>query len=199
MQFVTVREPKEGWYHYRVSGGWPFYGPFRFRVLPATTTEQVAAVATAAADSCDFASVLRFINNLTEGLQNGADDATGRLGKRLCCVRVEVMDMKSHETATTADWMWLQSFNFVRELLERDATPIPPLRAEWLTSDVLALARGIHANAALDGIPALTDALIEAGCDDPLVIEHLQTCPDHGPSCWVVEMILDSANLRASG
>jgi hypothetical protein len=64
---------------------------------------------------------------------------------------------------------------------------------------VLAIARGIHANAALDGIPALTDALLEAGCDDPLVMEHLRTCPDHGPSCWVVEMILDAASPRASG
>jgi hypothetical protein len=74
---------------------------------------------------------------------------------------------------------------------EQHAEPVPPLRTEWLTSDVMALARGIHANAALDGLPALTDALIEAGCDDPLVMEHLKTCPDHGPSCWVVEMILD--------
>ncbi|MBM3980095.1 MAG: hypothetical protein FJ304_07385 [Planctomycetes bacterium] len=70
------------------------------------------------------------------------------------------------------------------------------MRAEWLTSDVVALARGIHASAALDGLPALCDALLEAGCDDPLVVEHLQTCRDHAPSCWVVEMILDQLTAR---
>jgi hypothetical protein len=65
---------------------------------------------------------------------------------------------------------------------------------------VVALARGIDAGAALDGIPALADALQEAGCDNPLVMEHLRTCPDHSPSCWVVEMILDATRVRpASG
>jgi hypothetical protein len=74
--------------------------------------------------------------------------------------------------------------------------PVPPLHKDWLTSDVVALARGIHANSAFDGLPVLYDALLEAGSDHPLVMEHLQTCSDHAPSCWVTEMILDQAATR---
>ncbi|MBP3960319.1 hypothetical protein J8F10_34255 [Gemmata sp. G18] len=66
-----------------------------------------------------------------------------------------------------------------------------PLRAEWLTSDVIALAMGIRADAATDRYLVLSDALRDAGCEDQLIHDHLQTCPDHGSSCWVVEMILD--------
>jgi hypothetical protein len=84
----------------------------------------------------------------------------------------------------------------LREKLPYD-TPIPSRPSHRvLTSDVVALARGIHANAGLDGLSALTDALLEAGCDDPLVINHLNMCPDHASSCWVVEMILNQIESR---
>ena len=88
---------------------------------------------------------------------------------------------------------------FIQPQIVAWVNPLPPLHKDWLTSDVIALARGIHATSAFDGLPVLHDALLEAGCDDPLVVEHLRTCPDHSPSCWVVEMILAGITARASG
>lgn len=58
-----------------------------------------------------------------------------------------------------------------------------------MTSTVAQLAAGIHAETAFDRTPILADALQDAGCDDPLLLDHLRYCPDHGASCWVVEMI----------
>lgn len=78
---------------------------------------------------------------------------------------------------------------FIRDLA-------PPGRAypalpSWLTSDVLALARGIYAEDAFDRLPILADALQDAGCDTDDVLHH---CRDphrvHVRGCWVVDLIL---------
>jgi hypothetical protein len=127
------------------------------------------------------------------GVQTGCDEAR-REGVRLCCASLLVLGINEDAIDTSPHVVQTRLAEFVRSHVVKWSEPIPPLRAEWLTADVVALARGIHANAALDGLPALTDALIEAGCDDPLVLEHLKTCSDYAPSCWVVEMILDQSS-----
>lgn len=118
-----------------------------------------------------------------------------RNGIRLCCTKILVPRTRDNLVDTSPRVIRELVAELVSERIAVWAEPLA-LRSEWLTSDVVALARGIHATAALDGLPALTDALIEAGCDDPLPIEHLTTCPDHGPSCWVVEMICAQAAAR---
>lgn len=61
----------------------------------------------------------------------------------------------------------------------------------WLTSDVLALARGIYADRAFDRMPILADALQDAGCNQDDVLTH---CRDanavHVRGCWVVDLLL---------
>src|SRR5262249_18374849 len=42
----------------------------------------------------------------------------------------------------------------------------------WRTSDALALAKGIYEERAFDRMPILADALQDAGCDNPDVLEH---------------------------
>jgi hypothetical protein len=129
------------------------------------------------------------------GARLGGDQAW-RGGIRLCCVGFTMTSAVYHDVDTTSFAIHRRVSQCVCDQVTSYAEPVPPFRAEWLTSDVVALARGIHANAALDGLPALTDALLDAGCDDPLAIEHLKTCPDHGPMCWVVEMICTQAAAR---
>jgi hypothetical protein len=68
-----------------------------------------------------------------------------------------------------------------------------PAPACWLTTDVVALTRGIVADRAYDRLPILADALQEAGCDDPELISHLQRGVDHGcqaSGCWVLDRVL---------
>lgn len=190
MKFLTVREPKEGEHKIlRNFGGRGFYGPFRFRAASDPMVERIAVEAVRAPDAMNFWAVEQFLPDITTGAQEGWEFSV-KYGVRFCGVRVSIRDQKYHDVDTYPDGMRKEGFSFVTSTLKHYAEPVPPLRGEWLTSDVVALAKGIHANAALDGILPLTDALLEAGCDDPLVIEHLQTCTDHSPSCWVVEMIL---------
>jgi hypothetical protein len=62
---------------------------------------------------------------------------------------------------------------------------------EWLTSDVLALAKGIYAKKAFDRMPILADALQDAGCDNDDVLNHCRdTALTHVRGCWVVDLLL---------
>jgi hypothetical protein len=71
--------------------------------------------------------------------------------------------------------------------------PFRPVTADpaWLTSTVVALARGIYDERALDRMPILADALQDAGCDHADLLDH---CRDphaaHVRGCWVVDLLL---------
>jgi hypothetical protein len=62
---------------------------------------------------------------------------------------------------------------------------------QWLTSDVLALARGIYDERAFDRMPILADALQDAGCNDHEILSHCRN-PDreHARGCWLIDRIL---------
>jgi hypothetical protein len=86
-----------------------------------------------------------------------------------------------------------------RELFDRIVirdvfgNPFRPVAVDphWLTSDVVALARGIYDERAFDRMPILADALQDAGCDSAAVLDH---CRDpngvHVRGCWVVDLLL---------
>ena len=67
----------------------------------------------------------------------------------------------------------------------------PACDPAWLTSDVLALARGIYDDKAFDRMPILADALQDAGCDSDALLTHLRD-PDatHVRGCWVLDLLL---------
>jgi hypothetical protein len=71
--------------------------------------------------------------------------------------------------------------------------PFRPVAADprWLTSTVVALARGMYESRDFGAMPILADALQEAGCESEDVLTH---CRDpkqlHARGCWVVDMVL---------
>jgi hypothetical protein len=71
--------------------------------------------------------------------------------------------------------------------------PFQPVAVDpaWLTSTVVALARGIYDDRAFDRMPILADALQDSGCDNDDVLNH---CRDekatHVRGCWVVDLVL---------
>jgi hypothetical protein len=78
----------------------------------------------------------------------------------------------------------------VREIF---GDPFRPVKAEpeWLTSDVVALARDIYAKRAFDRMGILADALQDAGCDNTDVLGHCyEHLGEHVRGCWVVDMLL---------
>lgn len=193
MDFFTVRERRTGTEtHTRQMGPRGEFFAFDYEVSCDPTIEGVGVLLSTdvlRSASWDYSSDIR------TGACVGWDDVRHKVDTRLCCTKLLIMRTRDNPVDTSPRAIQELVGRFVCARLTAWAEPIPPLRPEWLTSDVVALARGIHANAALDGLPALTDALIEAGCNDPLVMEHLRTCPDHTPSCWVVEMILDQVTF----
>jgi hypothetical protein len=70
--------------------------------------------------------------------------------------------------------------------------PFRPVTVDsaWLTSDVLALARGIYDEKAFDRMPILADALQDAGCDSEEVLNHCRGPGPHVRGCWVVDLVL---------
>ncbi len=69
----------------------------------------------------------------------------------------------------------------------------PPLASSWLFANgavVLALARAIRADRDFGRLPVLADALEEAGCAGPDVLEHCRFATEHPNDCWVVDRIL---------
>ena len=84
-------------------------------------------------------------------------------------------------------------------LREVIGNPFKPPRFEpaWRTSTVVELARGIFEDRAFDRLPILADALLDADCDEELVLRHcrgtekdVKDQPKHVRGCWVIELIL---------
>ena len=79
-------------------------------------------------------------------------------------------------------------FDLLREIAGPDWTD--PRWPRWRTTDVRALARGIHRDQAFDRLPILADALQDAGCDDEDVLNHCRRPGGHVRGCWVVDLAL---------
>ncbi len=72
--------------------------------------------------------------------------------------------------------------------------------ARWLTADVVGVARHMYAAGDFSAVPILADALEDAGCDAPDVLEHCRADVPHMMGCWVVDAVLghrsEEARLR---
>ncbi len=60
----------------------------------------------------------------------------------------------------------------------------------WRTPDVLHLALAAQEQGAFEGLPILADALEEAGCTGPAILEHLRGPGPHTCGCWVLDLVL---------
>ena len=60
----------------------------------------------------------------------------------------------------------------------------------WLTSTVVALARGMYDSRDFTSLPILADALMDAGCDSDDILGHCRSEGPHVRGCWVVDLVL---------
>ncbi len=79
--------------------------------------------------------------------------------------------------------------DLIREVFGNPFRPVA-LDPAWLTSDVLALARGIYTDRAFDRMPILADALQDAGCNNDDILNHCREPGTHVRGCWVVDLLL---------
>lgn len=71
-----------------------------------------------------------------------------------------------------------------------DPFPPPAFDPAWRTPEVVTLAEGIYAEKAFDRMPALADALEQAGCDNQVILGHCRGAGPHVRGCWVVDGLL---------
>jgi hypothetical protein len=67
----------------------------------------------------------------------------------------------------------------------------------WLTSTVVALARGIAEERAFGRLPILADALQDAGCEDTAILAHCRGPGPHVHGSWVVNLVLGQDSREA--
>jgi hypothetical protein len=70
--------------------------------------------------------------------------------------------------------------------------PFRPVAVEpdWRTSTVIALATGIDESLDFTAFPILADALQDAGCENPDLLNHCREAGDHARGCWAIDAIL---------
>jgi hypothetical protein len=69
--------------------------------------------------------------------------------------------------------------------------PTPPtFDAQWRAPNASGIARAIYDDRAFDRLPILADALQEAGCEVPAILDHCRSPGPHFRGCWVVDLVL---------
>jgi ATP-dependent Clp protease ATP-binding subunit ClpA len=67
---------------------------------------------------------------------------------------------------------------------------IDPTWLSWNNGQVQSLAMQIRQEARWDNLPALADALEEAGCADRRLLDHCRQSVQHPHGCWVIDLLL---------
>jgi hypothetical protein len=78
----------------------------------------------------------------------------------------------------------------VREIFGNPFRPVVVL-PEWRTEVVVGIATTAYAERSYEGLPILADALVDAGCDEELILGHCLGNDPHTRGCWVLDLLLD--------
>jgi hypothetical protein len=84
---------------------------------------------------------------------------------------------------------WVVQCNLLREIFHGPRSAIY-FRSHWRTAIVLSLASGSYENKAFDSLPGIANALEEAGCDSPGILNHCRSEGPHILGCWVIDLVL---------
>jgi hypothetical protein len=67
---------------------------------------------------------------------------------------------------------------------------LPQVDPPWRTDTVVSLARQMYESREFSAMPILADALQDAGCEHPDVLDHCRGSGPHVRGCWVVDLVL---------
>jgi hypothetical protein len=82
--------------------------------------------------------------------------------------------------------------DLVREIVGNPFRPVA-INPDWLAANdglVVSLARTIYDERAFERMPILGDALEDAGCADPTILDHCRRVESHPRGCWLLDLIL---------
>ena len=86
--------------------------------------------------------------------------------------------------------------SLMRDVFGNPFQPVP-FEPRWLTSDVVGLARTIDSEHAWALMPILSDALMDASCDEAEILDHCRA-KHHCRGCWLIELILGTGRAVLS-
>ena len=61
---------------------------------------------------------------------------------------------------------------------------------EWRTDTAVSLARAMYESREFGAMPILADALQDAGCAEPAILDHCRASGEHVRGCWVADLVL---------
>ncbi len=76
----------------------------------------------------------------------------------------------------------------VREIIANPFRPVV-LAVAWLTRDAVAIAHEIYDERRFGDMPILADALEDAGCKDPTILDHCRQSGQHVRGCWLIDTL----------
>jgi hypothetical protein len=87
-----------------------------------------------------------------------------------------------------SEWV-LWKCRLLREIFGNPFRPMS-FSPDWHTDTVLVLAQQMYEARDFSAMPILADALQDAGCNDPEVLDHCRQPGVHVRGCWVVDLVL---------
>jgi hypothetical protein len=121
--------------------------------------------------------------------RRGTDFAGGKAGLLLLTVGEDIWD----EAHWTLEYVNEAHLDFATSLFrEVFGNPFRPIDfASWRTDTAVTLARQMYESRDFGAMPILADALQDAGCDNPEVLNHCRDANQtHVRGCWVVDGVL---------
>ncbi len=67
---------------------------------------------------------------------------------------------------------------------------VDPSWLAWNNATVVRVAQGVYEGRAFDRLPVLADAIEDAGCTNPDILDHCREPGEHVRGCWVVDLLL---------
>ena len=81
----------------------------------------------------------------------------------------------------------------LRDILGNPFRPVA-FSPDWRTDTAVLLARQMYESREFGAMPILADALQDAGCDNPDILDHCRdTTLTHVRGCWVVDLVLNKS------
>ena len=95
-----------------------------------------------------------------------------------------------HDDYDTGSGEVLFQVDILRDVFRNPFRPVA-FSPSWRTDTAVALARQMYESRDFGAMPILADALQDAGCDNPDILDHCRDARQtHVRGCWVVDLVL---------
>jgi hypothetical protein len=125
------------------------------------------------------------------------DPPPGRIPTQEWPVMLQLAFLPLWRRGPFANWLppYLHNADTLRDTFRYpDASSL--FLSNWRTASVVGLARSMYDNNDFKAMPALFDAMLEAGCDDASILLHCRQSEPHVRGCWVIDLILRQPEAR---